>query len=102
MKILKKITRTIGTQQVFINLLEIFLRLFMGRGCCATMDLAYMGKLLARVATKAWKMNVVGTIQCNRCGLNKHLVKSERNVTKKGTYTCKLFVHEKLPLCVVL
>ena len=99
---LRKITRTVGTQQVFIKLLEIFLRPFMGRGCCATMDSAYIGELLAQVATNAWKINVVGTTQCNRCGPDKDLVKSERKMMKKGTYECKFFVHETLPLCVAL
>ena len=44
---IKKITTTVGTQQVFINLLEIFLEPFTGRRCVCTMDSAYMGKLLA-------------------------------------------------------
>ena len=46
----KMITRTVGTQLVYFNLLEILLRPFMGRWCCATMDSVYRGNLLAQVA----------------------------------------------------
>ena len=74
----------------------------MGRGCTCTMDSAYMGELLAQVATKAWKMNVVGITQSNRCGPDFALVKSERAKMKIGTYECNLFVHQSLPLCVAL
>ena len=58
---IKKITHAVVTQQVFINLLEIVMEPFMGRDCTATMDSAYMGELMAQVATKGWKLNVVGT-----------------------------------------
>jgi len=82
---IKKINPHVGSQQVFINLLEVFLEYYMGRGCTCTMDSAYMGELLAQVATKAWKMNVVGTTTSNRCGPDFALVKSERAKMKAGT-----------------
>ena len=47
-------------------------------------------------------MNVVGTTQCNPCGPDGALVKSDRAKIKKATYGCKFFVHEYLPLCVAL
>ena len=66
------------------------------------MGSVYIGELLAQAATVAWKMNVIGTTQCNRCGPDATLVKSERAKMKKGTYECKLFVHEPFPFCVAL
>ena len=97
---LNKVTGTVGTVQKFINLLEMFLGPFMGRGCIVTMDSAYMGELLAQVATKAWKVNVISTAQVNRCGPDPNLVKAERSKMKPGTYECKFFVHKTSPLCV--
>ena len=47
-------------------------------------------------------MNVVGTTQCNLCGSDKDLVKSERKSMKKDTYTCKFSAYKTLPLCVAL
>ena len=32
------------------------------------MNSAYMGKLLAMVESKVWKMNILGTSQSNQCG----------------------------------
>ena len=50
---IKTMTITVGTQQVFINLLEIFLKPVMGHRCVCTIDFAYMGTLLAQVAIVA-------------------------------------------------
>ena len=56
-------------------------------GCTATMDSAYMGKLLAQVPTKARKMDVVGTTQFNCCGPDvAALVKSECANMKIGIF----------------
>ena len=78
-KDLNRTTENTGTTQKFINLLEEFLDpWFVGRGCCITMDSAYMGELLAMVATEAWRMNVLGTSQSNRYGPDPKEVAAER------------------------
>ena len=100
---LNRTTENTGTTQKFINLLEEFLDpWFVGRGCCVTMDSAYMGELLAMVATEAWKINVVGTSQSNRCGSDSKEVAAERKKTKKGSYEGKFWVHKTKPLCVAI
>ena len=48
------------------------------------MDSAYMGELLAMVATEAWKTNVLGTSQSNRCGPDSKEVAAERKKNAKG------------------
>ena len=78
-KDLNQMSANTETTQKFINLLEEFLDpWFVGRGCCATMDSAYMGELLAQIATVAWKVNVLGTTQSNRCGPDPKEVAAER------------------------
>jgi hypothetical protein len=87
--------------QKFINLLETFFADFMGRGHMATMDSAYMGELAALVGRQVWKLNMVGTSQCNRTGAGDE-VKAQRNKMKVGTYECSFFQHKTLPLLVAL
>jgi hypothetical protein len=89
-KDLKKITPTVGIQQVFSNLLNIFSRLFMRRGYTATLDSAHMGELLAQVVTKAWEIIVIRTMQVNHCRPDTDLMKSDQTNMKKDTYECNL------------
>ena len=97
-----KKTKNIGTVQKYINLLALFLRNFMGRGCSCTMDSAYMGQLLAMLAREVWKINVVGTTQTNRCGPDGALVKKAKTVLKVRSYESIFFYHKFKPLCVAL
>ena len=61
-KDLNRTTENTVTTQKVINLLEEILNpWFVRRGCCITMDSAYMGEPLAMVVTEAWKMNVLST-----------------------------------------
>jgi hypothetical protein len=87
--------------QKFINLLEAFFSDFMGRGHIATMDSAYMGELAAQVGREVWKLNMVGTSQCNRTGAGKE-VKAQRKKMKIGSYEGCFFQHKTLPLLVGL
>ena len=78
--------------QKFINLLGEFLVDFMGRGCSCTMDSAYMGQLLAQVARKVWKVNVVGTAQIESCGPDPAFVKEIRKAIKVRFYESVFFI----------
>ena len=66
------------------------------------MDSAYMSQLLAMIACKVWKINVVGTTQTDHCGPNKALVMEEKTKLKVRSYDSVFFHHKFKPLCVAL
>ena len=49
----------------FVNLFDMMLSNFFGKGHHVTCDLAYTGDNMAQVSQKIWKINMVGTIQAN-------------------------------------
>ena len=69
----------------FINLFDMMLSNFFGRGHHVTCDLAYMGNNMAQVSRKIWKINMVGTIQANRTGAPM-AADLKANPMKKRTY----------------
>ena len=72
---------------------------YMGRDNITTMDLAYMGELAALVGWELWKINMVGTSQCNCTAAGKE-VKAQRTKMKVGTHECCFFQHKTRPLGV--
>ena len=84
--------------QKSISLLETFFAEFMGRGHIVTMDSEYMGKLAAQVGREVWKLNMVGTSQCNRIGAGNE-VKAHRTKMKVGTYKCCFFSTQNSTTC---
>ena len=79
-----------GAVQKWINLLDNILDEYKGKDHYVTMDLAYMGDILAQVGHSEWKINMVGTVQANRTGTE---VKEEMNKMKCGTYKSVCFQH---------
>ena len=53
-----------------MNLLSIALHPFKGEGHTIVCDSAHMSEVMADIAREIWKMNLVGTCQCNRVGAN--------------------------------
>ncbi len=49
--------------QKWINLMSLMLKDYKGQGRYVTMDLAYMGDIMAQVGQEVWGMNMVGTVQ---------------------------------------
>ena len=80
-----------GSTQKFINLLQIFLQDFMGRGHYVTMDSAYMGDLMAQIGREIWKCNLLGTCQSNRVGAD---IGPTKKAMKRGTYEAVQFQHK--------
>ena len=52
----------------FVNLFDMMLSNFFGRGYHVTCDSAYMGDNMAQVSRKIWKINMVRTIQAIEWG----------------------------------
>ena len=52
----------------FVNLFDMMLSNFFGKGHHVTCDLVYMGDNMAQVSQKTWRINMVGTIQANWTG----------------------------------
>ena len=80
-------------QQKFVNLFEIMLAQFRGKGHHATCDLAYMGDIMALIARNVWKINMVGTIQANQTGAPMAASVKGPLSMKKKTYEYKLWQH---------
>ncbi len=51
--------------QICINLMSLMIDKYKGEGCYVTMDLAYMGDIMAQIGPEVWGMNMVGTMQSN-------------------------------------
>ena len=71
------------TMQKWVNLMSVLLDYFKGKGCCVTMDYAYMGDIMVQICRNKWKLNMVGMSQSNRTGAN---VKDVVDKMKPGTY----------------
>ncbi len=56
------------TTQKWVNLMDVILDEFKGKGHCVTMDSAYMGNVMAQIGRDEWQLNLVGTSQSNRIG----------------------------------
>ena len=81
--------------QKWVNLYSIMLDPFKGAGRKVTMDLAYMGDIMALIGWHKWLMNMVGTTNENRTGAD---AKEERIAMKKHTYESICFQHKEQPL----
>ena len=60
-----------------------------------------MGELAALVGLEVWKINMVGTLQCNHTAAGKE-VKAHRTKMKVGTYEYYFFQHRTPPVVVAL
>ena len=80
--------------QKWINLLSLMIDDYKGAGQYITMDLAYMGNIMAQVGWEVWGLNMVGTVQCNRSGAD---TKDTTKKMKKGTYKV-CWQHNNKPL----
>ena len=56
------------TTQKWVNLYNITLNPFKGKGHNVRMDSAYMGNIMAQIGHEEWKVNMNGMAQCNRTG----------------------------------
>jgi hypothetical protein len=78
------------TTQKWVNLMDIILDEFKGKGHCVTMDSAYMGDVMAQIGREEWQLNMVGTSQSNRVGA---AVKDIVDKMKIGTYESIIWEH---------
>ena len=69
---------------------------FKNAGHHVTMDLAYMGNIMAQIRRYKWLINMIGTAQANLTGA---VVKEVATKMKIGTYKSVLFQHKTMPLC---
>ena len=56
------------TTQKWVNLYNIMLDPFKGKGHNVTMDSAYMGDIMAQIGREEWQVNMNGMAQCNITG----------------------------------
>ena len=89
-----------GVQKSIYLLEEVFTD-YMGRGHIAKTNSAFMGERVVLVGSEVWKINMVGTLQCNHTAADKE-AKAQRTKMKVGTYECCFFQRKTLPLVVVL
>ena len=80
-------------QQKFVNLFEIMLAQFRGKGHHLTCDSAYMGDIMALISRNVWKINMVGTIQANQTGAPMAASVKGPLSMKKKTYEYKMWQH---------
>ena len=74
-----------------INLYDLMLKPFKGKGRCETMDSKYMSDIMAQIGRYEWKMNMVGMAQVNRTGADaKETVKSMKK-TMKGAHATAMW-----------
>jgi hypothetical protein len=76
--------------QKWVNLMDIILDEFKGKGHCVTMDSAYMGDVMAQIGREEWQLNMVGTSHSNRVGAD---VKDVVDKMKVGTYDSIIWEH---------
>ncbi len=69
--------------QKWINLMDVILDNFKGKGLCVTMDSTSMGEMMAQIRQEEWQLNMVGTSQSSRVGAG---VNDIVNKMKVGTY----------------
>ncbi|KAL7525224.1 hypothetical protein ACHAWF_001263 [Thalassiosira exigua] len=88
-----------ATMQKWVNLYDIMLDSFKGKGHCVTMDSAFMGDTMAQIGRYVWQINMVGTAAHNRTGAN---TAEEKKNMKVGTYESVMWQHDDLPLCFAI
>ena len=81
--------------QKWINLYNLMLEPFKGKGRGVTMDSAYMGDIMAQIGRYEWNINMVGTAQTNRTGAD---CAGTCKKMKKGTHETVMWQHKELPL----
>ena len=92
---LNKETENASTLQKWINLYNIMLHPFKGKGRGVTMDSAYMGDIMAQIGRYKWQINMVGTAQANRTGAD---AGPDCKKMKKGTHETIMWQHKTMPL----
>ena len=84
--------------QKWLNLYDLILQPFKGKGRCVTMDSTYMSDIMAQIGRFEWKMNMVGTAQVNRTGVNAKTSVDFMKAKMKGTHATAMWQHKELPL----
>jgi hypothetical protein len=92
---LEKTNKNTVTTQKWVNLLPLMLESFKNNSHCVTMNIVYMGDIMAMIGRDVWRINMVGTAQANRTRANVDCTKS----TKKGTYGTVCWQHTWRSLC---
>ena len=64
---------------------------------CPTCDSAYIGDIMAQILRNEWQINMVGTIQLNRCGADAGSTCKEMTL---HTYESAVWQHNTIPLCM--
>ena len=86
------------SDQKWINLYEMMLNPFKGKGYYVTCGSVYMGNIItAQVSHKEWKINMVIIIQLDQLGSDIELV---CDAMKKRMYDTIIWQHKELDLCV--
>ena len=68
-----------------VNLYDLILQPFKGKGRCVTMDSAYMSDIMAQIGRYEWCMYMVGTARVNCTGADAKSTDDAMPVTMKGT-----------------
>ena len=89
----------IVTLQKWVNLYDIMIDNFKGKGHCVTMDSAYMGDIMALSGRHEWKINMLGTAQENRTDA---ATAAGKKAVKKNTYETLMWQHDTESLCYVI
>ena len=88
-----------ATLQKWVNLYDVMLENFKGKGHCVTIDSAYMGDIVALIDRHEWKVNMLGTTQENRTGAD---TAAEKKAMKKNTYEDVMWQHDTKLLCYAI
>ena len=88
-----------ATTQKWVNLYDIMMDPFKGKGHCVTMDYTYMVDIMALIGRHEWLINMVGTENENRTGDG---TKEKNKGMKKGNFEYILFQHNDEPLCYAM
>ena len=71
--------------QKWVNLYNLMLSPFKGKGRCVTMDSAYMSDIMAQIGRYKWGINMVGTAQVNYTGADAKATVTDLN-KRKGSH----------------
>ena len=88
---LQSLHENVVTTQKWVNLMDVILDDFKGKDHCITMDSAYMGEVMAQIGCNEWQLNMIGTSQPNRVGVN---IKEIVDKMKIGTYELIIWEHK--------
>ena len=85
--------------QKWVNLYNIMLEPFKGKGRYVTIDNAYMSDIMAQIRRYEWGINMVGTSQVNRTGVDaKATIMGMKKQSRKENHELYLWQHNNLPL----